>query len=194
VPGDALGRVDMTAVMKALGERLPADATITNDAGNFSTWLHRYMPFRAPENQAAPCCGAMGYAVAGAIGAQVARPGKTVLAMVGDGGFLMTGQELVTAVEHELPIKVMVCDNSAYATIAMHQQRRFGPGHEHAVAMKSPDFAAAARAWGATAFTVAETASFAPALEAALAHPGPALIHLKTDLRDLAASGLKLSA
>lgn len=192
--GDALGRVDLTAVMKTLGERLPEDATITNDAGNFSTWLHRYVPFRHPSNQAAPCCGAMGYAVAGALGAQVARPGRTVLAMVGDGGFLMTGQELITAVEHDLPIKVIVCDNAAYGTIAMHQQRRFGPGHAHAVAMKSPDFAAAARAWGAAAFTVEETAGFAPALDAALAHQGPALVHLKTDLRDLAASGLKLSA
>jgi acetolactate synthase-1/2/3 large subunit len=191
---DALGRVDLTAVMKRLGERLPEDATITNDAGNFSTWLHRYMPFRHPSSQAAPCCGAMGYAVAGALGAQVARPGKTVLAMVGDGGFLMTGQELITAVEHALPIKILVCDNAAYGTIVMHQQRRFGPGHSHAVAMKSPDFAAAARAWGAAAFTVEDTAGFASALDAALAHKGPALIHLKTDLRDLAASGLKLSA
>jgi acetolactate synthase-1/2/3 large subunit len=106
----------------------------------------------------------------------------------------MTGQELITAVEHDLPIKVIVFDNSAYGTIAMHQQRRFGPGHHHAIAMKSPDFAAAARAWGAHAITVEETAAFAPALEAALAHKGPALLHLKTDLRDLAASGLKLSA
>ncbi|MSO69062.1 MAG: thiamine pyrophosphate-binding protein [Alphaproteobacteria bacterium] len=191
---DALGRVDQIAVMKTLGARLPHDATITNDAGNFSTWLHRYMPFRQPSSQAAPCCGAMGYAVAGAIGAQIARPGKTVLAMVGDGGFLMTGQELITAVEHDLPIKILLCDNAAYGTIVMHQQRRFGPGHNHAVAMKSPDFAAAARAWGAAAYTVDDTAGFAPALDAALAHKGPALIHLKTDLRDLAASGLKLSA
>ena len=191
---DALGRVDQIAVMKTLGARLPHDATITNDAGNFSTWLHRYMPFRHPTNQAAPCCGAMGYAVPAALGAQVARPGKTVLAMVGDGGFLMTGQELITAVEHDLPIKILLCDNAAYGTIAMHQQRRFGPGHNHAVAMKSPDFAAAARAWGAAAFTVDDTAGFAPALDAALAHKGPALIHLKTDLRDLAASGLKFTA
>jgi acetolactate synthase-1/2/3 large subunit len=106
----------------------------------------------------------------------------------------MTGQELITAVEHELPIKVIVCDNRAYGTIAMHQTRRFGPGHFHAVEMRSPDFAAAARAWGAAAFTVDDTAGFAPALDAALAHPGPALIHLKTDLRDLSASGLKLTA
>lgn len=193
-PGDALGRVDMTAVMRVLGERLPADATITNDAGNFSTWVHRYLPFRHATSQAAPTCGAMGFSVAGAVGAAVARPGKTVVSMVGDGGFLMTGQELITAIEHDLPIKVIVYDNAAYGTIAMHQQRRFGPGHHHAIHMKSPDFAGAARAWGAFAATVEETAAFAPALEAALAHKGPALIHLKTDLRDLAASGLKLSA
>jgi acetolactate synthase-1/2/3 large subunit len=193
-PGDALGRVDMVAVMKLLAERLPKDATVTNDAGNYATWAHRYLPYRRPENQAAPCCGAMGYAVPGAIGAALARTGHAVVALVGDGGFLMTGQELITAVEHELPIKVIVCDNRAYGTIAMHQTRRFGPGHFHAVEMRSPDFAAAARAWGAAAFTVDDTAGFAPALDAALAHPGPALIHLKTDLRDLSASGLKLTA
>lgn len=191
---DALGRVDMTAVMQVLATRLPADVTITNDAGNFSTWVHRYLPFRQPFSQAAPSCGAMGYSVAGALGAAVARPGKTVVSMVGDGGFLMTGQELITAVEHDLPIKVIVCDNAAYGTIAMHQQRRFGAGHLHAIHMKSPDFAAAARAWGAFAVTVEDTAGFAPALEAALAHAGPALLHVKTDLRDLAASGLKLTA
>jgi acetolactate synthase-1/2/3 large subunit len=193
-PGGALGRIDLTAVMKTLCERLPADATVTNDAGNFATWVHRYLPFRHAAGQAAPACGAMGYAVPGALGATLARPGRTIVALVGDGGFLMTGQELVTAVEQELPIKVIVCDNGAYGTIAMHQERRYGAGHLHAVAIRSPDFAAAARAWGAAAFLVEETAAFAPALEAALLHPGPALIHLKTDLRDLAASGLKLSA
>ncbi|MFP6777612.1 MAG: thiamine pyrophosphate-dependent enzyme [Alphaproteobacteria bacterium] len=136
----------------------------------------------------------MGFAVPGSIGVQLARPGKTVVALVGDGGFLMTGQELVTAVEQNLPIKVIVCDNSAYGTIAMHQVQRFGSENRFGVNLKSPDFAATARSWGVEAWSVTRTEQFAPALDAALAHGGPALIHLKTDLRDLAASGLKLDS
>ncbi|MEE8172589.1 MAG: thiamine pyrophosphate-dependent enzyme [Alphaproteobacteria bacterium] len=192
--GTALGAVDMNQVMSILGEKLPADCTVTNDAGNFATWLHRYLPFRHRQAQAGPAAGAMGFAVPGALGVQLARPGKTVVALVGDGGFLMTGQELVTAVEQDLPIKVIVCDNSAYATIAMHQVRRFGVANQYGVNLQSPDFAAVARAWGVAAWGVTRTEQFAPALDAALAHGGPALIHLKTDLRDLAASGLKLES
>ena len=195
VPDDtALGAVDMNRVMAILGEKLPADCTVTNDAGNFATWIHRFLPFRHRQAQAGPAAGAMGFGVPGALGVQLARPGKTVVALVGDGGFLMTGQEMVTAVEQNLPIKVIVCDNSAYGTIAMHQTRRFGAEGRYGVNLKSPDFAAVARAWGAAAWSVTRTEQFAAALDAALAHGGPALIHVKTDLRDLTASGLKLDA
>mgnify|MGYP001186978356 FL=1 len=192
--GTALGAVDMNQVMAVLGQKLPDDCTVTNDAGNFATWLHRFLPFKHRQAQAGPAAGAMGFAVPGSIGVQLARPGKTVVALVGDGGFLMTGQELVTAVEQNLPIKVIVCDNSAYGTIAMHQVQRFGSENRFGVNLKSPDFAAAARSWGVEAWSINRTEQFASALDAALAHGGPALIHLKTDLRDLAASGLKLDS
>lgn len=188
----ALGVVDLAAVVRTLAETLPADATIVNDAGNFSTWLHRHHPYEHPLAQAAPACGAMGYAVPGAVGAQLARPDARVVALVGDGGFGMTGQELITAVSNRLPIVVLVCDNAAYGTIAMHQYRRHGREATYGVALDSPDFAAAARAWGASAWTVETTDAFAPALAQALDAGGPALIHLKTDLRDLAASGQKM--
>ncbi len=190
--GTALGAVDMNRVMAILGEKLPADCTVTNDAGNFATWIHRFLPFRHRQAQVGPAAGAMGFGVPGALGVQLARPGKTVVTLVGDGGFLMTGQEMVTAVEQNLPIKVIICDNSAYGTIAMHQTRRFGAEGRYGVNLKSPDFAAVARAWGAAAWSVTRTEQFAAALDAALAHGGPALIHVKTDLRDLTASGLKL--
>jgi len=193
-PGRALGDVDMNEIMRVLAKALPEDCTVTNDAGNFATWLHRFLPFRHRQAQAGPAAGSMGYAVPGALGVQLARPGKTVVALVGDGGFLMTGQELVTAVEQNLPVKVIVFDNSAYATIAMHQVRRFGGENQYGVNLKSPDFAAAARAWGVEAWSVTKTDQFESALDAALAHVGPALIHVKTDLRDLAASGLKLES
>ena len=190
--GPALGGVDLAAVVQTLAERVPQDATVVNDAGNFSTWLLRHFPYEHPLAQAAPSVGAMGYGVPGAIGAQLARPGKRVVALAGDGGFGMTGQELITAVGNRLPIVVLVCDNGIYGTIAMHQYNRYGADATYGVALNSPDFAAAARAWGADAWTVETTEAFAPALEGALAAEGPALIHLKTDIRDLAASGAKM--
>ena len=188
----ALGAVDLAAVVQTLAEQVPADATIVNDAGNFSTWLLRHYPYEHPLSQAAPAVGAMGYAMPGAIGAQLARPGKRVVALAGDGGFGMTGQELITAVGNRLPIVVLVCDNGGYGTIAMHQHQRYGAGATYGIALDRPDFAAAARAWGADAWTVTATEDFAPTLEQALAADGPALIHLKTDMRDLAASGAKM--
>ena len=190
--GPALGGVDLASVVQTLADRVPQDATIVNDAGNFSTWLLRHFPYEHPLAQAAPTVGAMGYGVPGAIGAQLARPGKRVVALAGDGGFGMTGQELITAVGNRLPIVVLVCDNGTYGTIAMHQFHRYGADATYGVALNSPDFAAAARAWGADAWTVETTEAFAPALEGALAADGPALIHLKTDIRDLAASGIKM--
>ena len=190
--GPPLGAVDLAAVVQTLADRVPEDATVVNDAGNFSTWLLRHYPYEHPLAQAAPAVGAMGYAMPGALGAQLARPGKRVVALAGDGGFGMTGQELITAVANRLPVVVLVCDNGGYGTIAMHQHSRYGAGATYGIALESPDFAAAARAWGAAAWTVESTAQFAPALGQALAAEGPALIHLRTDMRDLAASGAKM--
>ena len=104
---------------------------------------------------------------------KLARPERPVVAFVGDGGFLMTGQELVTAVQEGLPVKVVLGDNGAYGTIAMHQHKRIGPDGLFAVHLQSPDFAAVARAYGVAAFLVERTAEFAEAFAAALAHPGP---------------------
>lgn len=185
----AIGAVDMARVVEAVSTQVPADAVITNDAGNFATWVHRYYRFTRPGTQAAPGSGAMGYAVPAALGAKLARPERPIVAFVGDGGFLMTGQELVTAVQEGLAIKVVVCDNGAYATILMHQHRRIGPDALYGVHLQSPDFAAIARGYGVTAFTVNKTAEFADAFSAAMAHDGPALVHVRTDVRDISAAG-----
>jgi acetolactate synthase-1/2/3 large subunit len=183
------GAVDPARVVEAVTATLPAEAIVVNDAGNFAGWVHRYHRFRLPGTQAAPSSGAMGYGVPAAIGAKLARPDRPVVAFVGDGGFLMTGQELVTAVQEGLPVKVVLGDNAAYGTIAMHQHKRIGPDGLFAVRLKSPDFAAVARAYGAAAFVVERTAEFADAFAAALVHPGPALVHVKTDLRDISTAG-----
>lgn len=185
----ALGAVDPARVVETVAARVPAEAVITNDAGNFASWVHRYYRFTRPATQAAPGSGAMGYGVPGAVGARLARPTSPVVAFVGDGGFLMTGQELVTAAQEGLPIKVIVGDNGAYATILMHQYRRVGPDALYAVHLTSPDFATVARGYGAAAFTVNKTEEFGDAFDAALAHDGPALIHARLDVRDISAAG-----
>jgi acetolactate synthase-1/2/3 large subunit len=183
------GAVDPARVVEAVTAALPAEAIVVNDAGNFAGWVHRYHRFRLSGTQAAPSSGAMGYGVPAAIGATLARPDRPVVAFVGDGGFLMTGQELMTAVQEGLPVKVVLGDNGAYGTIAMHQYQRIGPEALFAVKLQSPDFAAVVRAYGVVASTVEKTAEFADAFQAALAHPGPALVHVKTDLRDISAAG-----
>ncbi len=163
---------------------------ITNDAGNFASWVHRYFPYRRPHSQAGPSAGAMGGAVPAALAAKLLRPEAAVIAFVGDGGFLMTGQELATAVLEGVAIKVLICDNRAYGTILMHQHHYAGPGRYYGVNLQSPDFAAMARAYGVPAWTVERTADFAPAFDAALVHGGAAVIHLKTDIRDISATGV----
>ena len=189
-PPEALGDVDMAVVIRTLAARLKdEDHIISNDGGNFASWLHRYFPYRRPYSQAAPASGAMGAGVPGALAAKLARPRATVIGMAGDGAFLMTGQELATALLHDIAIKLIVCDNSAYGTILMHQHRAQGPGAYHGVELRSPDFAALARAYGAAAWTVTQTDQFAAALDDCLAHDGPTLIHLKTDIRDISAYG-----
>ena len=185
-----LGDVDMADVIRHIDHRLSdTDHVLTNDAGNFSTWLHRYARHRFPDSQAGPMAGAMGYGVPAAVGAQLARPSAKVVAFVGDGGFLMTGQELATAVQYALPVIVIVVDNSAYGTIKMHQHRYAGPGNYAAVDMVSPDFAQLGNAYGAATWKVKTTAEFGPAFDAALDHDGASLIHVVTDIRDIAASG-----
>jgi acetolactate synthase-1/2/3 large subunit len=183
------GAVDPARVVEAVTAALPAEAVVVNDAGNFAGWVHRYHRFRLSGTQAAPSSGAMGYGVPAAIGATLAHPDRPVVAFVGDGGFLMTGQELVTAVQEELPVKVVLGDNGAYGTIAMHQYQRIGPDALFAVQLRSPDFAAVVRGYGVAAFTVEKTEEFADAFAKALAHPGPALVHVKTDLRDISTAG-----
>jgi len=185
----ARGAVDLARVVETVTATLPPEGIVTNDAGNFATWVHRYYRFTRPTTQAAPGSGAMGYAVPAAIGAKLAKPDRPVVAFVGDGGFLMTGQELTTAVQEGLAIKVIVCDNSAHGTILMHQHKRIGPDAIYGVRIQSPDFAAIGRAYGAAAFTVEKTSQFAEAWTAALKHDGPALVHVLIDIQDISAAG-----
>ncbi len=183
----ALGAVDVAEVVKTVGARLTGDHIITNDAGNFSSWVHRHFPFGRANSQARPEAGAMGASVPAAVAAKLARPEAEVVAFVGNGAFMMTGQELLTAVHYGLDITVIVGDNATYGTILAHQHRGHGPGNYHGVELTSPNFAALDRAYGAATWTVETTDQFATAFDQALAHNGPSLIHVKTDIRDIPA-------
>ena len=180
VPLPTPGAVQMERVARILSELLPDDAILTNGAGNYTSFFHRYFPYKRYKSQLGPTCGAMGYGLPAAIGARVADKQRPIVALAGDGCFLMNGQELATAVQYGQKLTVLVVDNGSYGTIRMHQEKHY-PGRVSATALRNPDFAALARAYGAHGETVLATAEFAPALQRCLAHDGVSLIHLKTD-------------
>jgi acetolactate synthase-1/2/3 large subunit len=174
---DFPGAIDFGALMATIRNRLGPDAIVTNGAGNYTGWVHRHYLFRDYPTYLAPVSGAMGYGFPAAIAAKAVHPDRDVVCFAGDGCFLMTGQELATAVHYRLAIVTLVFDNSMYGTIRMHQERHY-PGRSYATDLTNPDFAAYARSFGAHGETVRETADFAPAFERALGCGGPALIHI----------------
>ena len=170
----------MSSVMSHLIESLPTDSILCNGAGNYSTWIHRFYPFKQYGTQLAPTSGSMGYGLPAAIAAKLAEPEKTVLAFAGDGCFQMTMQEFGTAVEFGAAVIVLLVDNGMYGTIRMHQEQNF-PGRISATNLFSPDFAALAQSYGAFGATVERGEDFANAFNDALNSTGPALIHIKVD-------------
>ncbi|WP_302175346.1 thiamine pyrophosphate-binding protein [uncultured Hydrogenophaga sp.] len=177
------GPIDMPAVIHSLQRLLPADAVLTNGAGNFASWLHRFYRYpglaRGLKTQLAPTNGAMGYGVPAGIAASILS-GRTVFTIAGDGDFLMNGQELATAAQHGARTIVLLVNNGSYGTIRMHQEREY-PGHVSGSALGNPDFCALARAYGHAAERVEATAEFEPALVRALAHGGSTVIELMLD-------------
>ncbi|WP_033920884.1 thiamine pyrophosphate-binding protein [Sphingomonas sp. 37zxx] len=173
--------LDLGLCVAAMREALPADTIICNGAGNFAGWWHRYWHYGLQPSQLAPTAGAMGYGVPAAIAAALRAPDRMVVALAGDGDFLMNGQELATAVQHGAEMLVLVIDNSGYGTIRMHQEREF-PGRVSATRLANPDFAALARAYGCWSETVERTEDFAPALARAQEQRGVRLLHLRTDI------------
>jgi len=179
-PPQVPGAVNLGEIIAGLREKLPADTVICNGAGNFSIWVHRFWRYRHYASQLAPIAGSMGYGVPAAIAAKRLMPERTVIAFAGDGDFLMTGQELATAMQYELPIIIVIADNGMYGTIRMHQERHY-PARVIGTELKNPDFAALARAYGAFGALVEKTADFSAAFDAARASGKPAVIHLKVD-------------
>jgi acetolactate synthase-1/2/3 large subunit len=164
------GLVDMPAVVRALEKHLPEDAVITNGAGNFASWTHRYFRHhglaKGHKTQLAPTSGAMGYGVPAGIAANLTT-GRVALTMAGDGDFLMTGQELATAAQHGGKSIIVLLNNGMYGTIRMHQEREY-PRNVSGTELRNPDFVGLAKAYGYEGVRVAKTAEFEPALVAAL--------------------------
>ncbi len=174
------GAFDPGRAMLWLRERLPPDAIVTVDAGNFSGWPQRFLQFRRPGRLLGPTSGAMGYSVPAGVSASLVHPGRMVVSFVGDGSFLMGAHELATAVGHGAKPIILVFNNGMYGTIRMHQER-LHPDRVIATDLTNPDFAALARAYGAYGERVERTEDFAPAFDAAAAAEGPAVLELAID-------------
>ena len=174
------GALQMAQVMAHLKEVMPADTVYCNGAGNYATWVHRFWPFRSFASQLAPTSGTMGYGLPASVAAKALQPHREVIAFAGDGCFMMNGQEFATALQYDLPIIVVVVDNGMYGTIRMHQEREY-PGRISATALKNPDFAVLARAYGGHGETVRTTEDFAPALARARESGRPAILHCLID-------------
>ena len=174
------GNVQMGEIIAHLRATLPADAILTNGAGNYASWLHRFYRFRKFRSYLGPTNGSMGYGVPSAVAAKLVHPERIVVSMNGDGCFMMNGQELATAVQHNANVVFLVINNGMYGTIRMHQEREY-PARVSGTELRNPDFAALARAYGAHGETVTKTEEFAPAFERCLKAGKPALIEVKLD-------------
>jgi acetolactate synthase-1/2/3 large subunit len=176
--------LDLWAVMQTIARVAPEDTIITNGAGNFATWAHRFWPYAGLRTQLASTSGAMGYGVPAAVAASLCAPERTTICVAGDGDFLMTAQELATAVQYGGAPLVIVFNNSMYGTIRMHQEREY-PAREHGTRLVNPDFSKYVEAFGGMGTRVSRTTEFEPALRRALdfmrAEKRPALIELTVD-------------
>ena len=174
------GPVDLGEIMAFLRRRLPGDAIQTCGAGNFTVWAHRFAEFTQYGTQVCPRSGSMGYGVAAANAAKLVHPDRIAVCFTGDGDFVMSSPEFATAVQHELPIVVLLVNNGMYATIRMHQERQF-PGRVIGTDLENPDFPALAQAYGGHGERVERTEDFEGAFERALASGKPALLELPVD-------------
>ncbi|HZX26859.1 MAG TPA: thiamine pyrophosphate-binding protein [Telluria sp.] len=176
--------LNLWQVVQDIMAQAPRDTIITNGAGNYATWAHRFFRYGGKRTQLAPTSGAMGYGVPAGVAAKIVDPARTVITFAGDGEYLMNGQELATAVQYQAGVIILVFNNGMFGTIRMHQEREY-PGRVSGTSLHNPDFAALARAFGAHGEAVHTTAefgaAFARALEHTRAHKLPALIELRYD-------------
>jgi acetolactate synthase-1/2/3 large subunit len=178
------GQVNLSVMMAHLAETLPKDAIVTNGAGNFAAWLHRFYRHCRHGTQLAPTSGAMGYGFPAAIAAKIAHPDRDVVCVAGDGDFLMSAQEMATIMRHRVGVVTIIVDNASFGTIRMHQEREF-PKRVHGTDLVNPDFVSFAESFGLWAERVERTEDFAATLANARAN-APSLIHVIADVEDIA--------
>ncbi|MDB5897975.1 MAG: transcriptional regulator, Fis family [Ramlibacter sp.] len=183
VPQQLPGSIDMPAIVASLQKHLPEDAVLTNGAGNFASWTHRFFRHhglaKGHKTQLAPTSGAMGYGVPAGIAANIVS-GRIALTMAGDGDFLMNGQELATASQHGARSIIVLLNNGMYGTIRMHQERDY-PEHVQGTQLSNPDFVGLAKAYGYEGVRITRTEEFEPALLAALERNKGTLIEVMLD-------------
>ena len=178
VPGaDVLGHA-----VAAVAELLRADGIVTTDSGNFAAWVHRIFRFKPSARLLGSACGAMGSGVPSALSASLRHPDRQVIAFCGDGGFLMTGNELATAVARRLDVKIVISNNQSYGTIRSHQERAF-PSRPWGTDLSNPDFATLARAFGAQGYTITNASQAAEIVAEAMSAKGPAVVEVRSDVR-----------
>jgi acetolactate synthase-1/2/3 large subunit len=185
VPGD----MQLAHIMSSLASSIPRDSIITNGAGNFATWVHRFYPYGPFKTQLAPANGSMGYGLPAAIAAKIANPEKVAIAVCGDGDFMMNCQELATAARYNAFPIIFVVNNSMLGTIRMHQEREFN-SRVIATGLTNPDFVKFADSFGMPGFRVTKTVEFASAFAQALASKKGALIELVLDQEIISPSKL----
>ncbi|MBR1155822.1 thiamine pyrophosphate-dependent enzyme [Bradyrhizobium sp. JYMT SZCCT0428] len=166
----------------AIARRFPADGIVTTDSGNFAAWVHRIFRFQPSARLLGSACGAMGSGVPSAFSASLRYPNNQVIAFCGDGGFLMTGNELATAVARRLNIKIVISNNQSYGTIRSYQEKAF-PQRPCGTDLSNPDFAALARAFGAQGYTITNAAQAAEVVAEAMSAKGPVVLEVRSDVR-----------
>ncbi len=180
VPEETPGDVKMEQIVSHISNVLPDDAIVTNGAGNYTAFVHRYYRYRGYRTELVTTSGSMGYGLPAAIAAKLANPTRKVVCFAGDGCFLMNGQEMATAMQYDLPIVTIVVNNGMYGTIRMHQEREY-PDRISGTELQNPDFAALARSYGANGEVIEKTEDFAAAFDRAINADSPSLIELKVD-------------
>jgi acetolactate synthase-1/2/3 large subunit len=186
-PRPADDGIDFGLVVNALGELAGDDAIITSDAGSFASWLHKYFPFRSSHTYLGAASGAMGFGVPAAVAAALRHPDRQVIAFVGDGGALMTGSELATAMRQQANLTIIVANNANYGTIRFHQETRY-PGRPLVTDLANPDFAAWGRAFGAEGLTIDTADAVHPVLTQALNSDRACVIDVHTSLENITAA------
>lgn len=191
-PTESPGDAKQENIISWLSDNLPKDAIVTNGAGNYAAWLHRYFSYKRYGTQLAPTSGSMGYGFPAAIAAKLEHPSKTVVCLAGDGCFQMTLNEMSTAMQHGASVILIVMNNRRYGTIRMHQEKTY-PARVSGTDMVTPDFAALARAYGGHGETVENDAQFAQAFKRAEASGKVSIIEVQLD-EDVLSTGQSLSA